>query len=105
MTEEAHRVIIFERRLINASVEWLGPLITFYDTDGMPWIDNILVPELLWEDRGNDKTWALENQSRARFVGRSVSWRGTVSFRPDYLTRSPVNTRAIARRICDVCLR
>ena len=43
MTEEAHRVTIFGRRAINASVKWLGTPVPFYVTAGVPWIKNILV--------------------------------------------------------------
>ena len=76
----------------------------FYDTARVPWIDNILVLELLWGDGGNYKTWALETQSRVCFGRRSVPWCSDVPFRPDYLSSSLVNTRARARRVCDVRL-
>ena len=46
MTEERRRVTIFGPISINVSVEWLSFPIPFYDTAGVPWIDNILVPEL-----------------------------------------------------------
>ena len=59
MTEEDRRVTIFGQRPINASVKWLGTPVPFYDITGVPWIDNILVPELCWVDGGNYKTWAL----------------------------------------------
>ena len=105
MTEEACRFTIFGWGSINASVEWLGTPVSFYDTNGVLWIDNILVPEFLWGDRGNYKTWALQTQSGVHFGGRSVPWRDAVPFRPDYLPRSPVNTCTTARRVRDVCLR
>ena len=50
ITEEDRRVTFFGRRSINASVEWLGTPIPFYNTYGVPWIDNILVPEFIWID-------------------------------------------------------
>ena len=90
---------------IYASANWLVTPVPFYDTAGVPWIENTLVPELLWGDGGNYKIWALETQSRPRFGGRTVPWHGTVPFYPDYLPSSPVNTRTLARRICDVQLR
>ena len=105
MTEESRRVTIFGRMSINASVEWLGTPIPFYDTDRVPWIENILVPELCWGDGGSYKTWAFETQYRPRLGGRSVLWRGALPFRPDYLPSSPVNVRARARRVRDVRLR
>ena len=71
MTEEARRVTIFGQRSINASVEWLGPPVPFYDTTGVPWTDNILVPELRWGDGGNYETWALKTQSGVCLGGRS----------------------------------
>ena len=77
----------------------------FYDTAGVPWIENILVPELLWGDGGSYKTWALEPQYISRFGGRSFPWRGAVPFRPDYLPSIPVNAHARARRVRDVCVR
>ena len=89
---------------MKASVKWLGNPIPFYNTVGVPWIDNILVPELRWGDGGNYETWDLETESRARLGGRNVPWRGAVPFRPNYLPSSPVNTRAIVRRVRGVCL-
>ena len=56
MTEEARRVTIFGQRYINLSVEWLSTPVPSYDTNGMPWVDNILVPELRWGDGGNYET-------------------------------------------------
>ena len=60
MNEKARRVTIFDRISINAIVEWIGTPIPFYDTAGVPWIDNILVPELYWGDGDRYKHWALE---------------------------------------------
>ena len=80
MTEEAPRVTIFGQISINASVEWLGTPVPFYDTTGVPWTDNILVPELRWGDGGNYETWYLQTQSGVSFGGRSVPWRGVVPF-------------------------
>ena len=77
----------------------------FYDTTGVPWIDNILVPELRWWGGGNYKTWAFQDQYGVRFGGRSVPWLGVVHFRAAYLPRSPVNMRVTARRVRDFCLR
>ena len=71
----------------------------------MPWIDNILVPELRWGDGDSYKLWDSETLSRPRFGGRNVPWRGAVPFYPDYLPSSPVNARARARRVYDVRLR
>ena len=82
MTEEDRRVTIFDRRLLNASVKWIRNLILFYDTTRVPWIDNILVPELRWGEEGNYKTWALQNQSGVCFGVISVPWRGAVPFPP-----------------------
>ena len=65
MTEERCRVTIFGRISINVSVEWLGVPIPFYDTAGVPWIDNILVPELHWGDGDSYQVWALETRSSA----------------------------------------
>ena len=45
MTEDRRRVTIFGQFSINASVEWLGVPTPFYDTSGVTWIDNILVPK------------------------------------------------------------
>ena len=86
---------------INASIEWLVTTIPFYGTTRVTWIDNILVPELRWGDRGIYKLWDLKPQSRPRFGGRSLPWRGDVPFRPDYLPSSPVNARATAHRVRD----
>ena len=61
MTEERRRVTIFGWISINVSIEWIHVPIPFYDTAGVPWIDNILVPELRWEDRGGYERWALKN--------------------------------------------
>ena len=36
MTEEARRVTIFFQKSINASIEWLGTPVHFYDTVGVP---------------------------------------------------------------------
>ena len=105
MTEEARRVTIFVRISNNASVEWLGTPVSFYDTNGVLWIDNILVPEFLWGDRGNYKTWALQTQYGVHFGGRSVLWRGAVPVWADFFPRSLVNMCATARRIRDVRLR
>ena len=55
MTEETRRVTIFGWRSINTSVKWLGTPVPFYDITGVPWTENILVPELCWGDRGNYK--------------------------------------------------
>ena len=55
MTEERRRVTIFGWISINVSIEWIHVPIPFYDTAGVPWIDNILVPELCWGDRGGYK--------------------------------------------------
>ena len=104
MTEEDRRVTIFGRRSINASVKWLGIPVPFYDTTRVPWIDNILVPELRWVDGGNYKTWSLQTQSGVCFGGRSFPWRGAVPFRPAHLPRSPVNTRTTARHVHDIRL-
>ena len=90
---------------INAGVEWLGNPIPFYDTAGVPWIDNILVPDLRWGDGCSHKTWALETQSRPRFGGRSIPWHGDVPFRTDYIPSSPVNAPARERRFRDARLR
>ena len=77
---------------------------TFYNTTVVPWINNILVPELRWVDGGNYENWALQTQYGVRSGGRSVPWRGAVPFYPSYLPRSLVNTRATACRVCDVHL-
>ena len=77
---------------------------TFYDTTGVPWTDNILFPKLIWGYGGNYKTWALKNKSGVNFGGSSVPWRGDVPLCPAYLPRSPLNMRATARRVCDICL-
>ena len=105
MTEEARRVTIFGQRSINVTVEWFVTPVRFYDTAGVPCIDNILVPELNWGDRGKYETWALQTQSGVHFGGRSVPWCGAVPFCPAYLPRIPINTRGTARGICDVRLR
>ena len=90
MNEEARRVTVFGQRSINASVEWLDTPIPFYDTARVPWINNILVPELHWEDGINYRTWYLHTQSGVRFGGISVPWRGAVPFCVAYLPRSLV---------------
>ena len=105
MTEERRRVIIFGRISINVSVEWIDVTIPFYDTAGVPWIDNILVPELRWGDRGGYERWDLETCYIPHFGGRRVPWRGDVPFRPYYLPSSPENAHARARRVHDVHLR
>ena len=105
MTEEACRVTIFGQISINASVEWVDNPAPFYNTTGVPLIENILVPELRWGDGGNYKNWALQTQSGVHFGGRSVPWRGAVPFRPAYFPRSLVNMCATARRVCHIRLR
>ena len=77
----------------------------FYDTAGVPWTDNILVPEVHWGYVGNNKNWDLQTQSGVRFGGSIVPWREAVPFHAAHLPRSPVNTRATARHVRDVCLR
>ena len=59
LTKEALRVAIFGQMSINASVEWLGTPIPFYNTAGVPWIENIFVPELRWGDGDSYKCWDL----------------------------------------------
>ena len=71
----------------------------------MPWTDSILVPGVRWGDRGNYETWALQFQSGVHLRKRSVHWLGAVPFCAAYLPKSPVNTRATACRVRDVCLR
>ena len=44
MTEKSRRVTNFGRMYMKASVKWLGNPIPFYNTVGVPWIDNILGP-------------------------------------------------------------
>ena len=105
MTKESCRVTNFGQRSIHASVKHLSTPVPVYNTTGVPWTYNILVPELRWGERGNHKTWALKTQFGVRFVGISVPWRGIVPLFAVYLPRSPVNMRAIARRIRDICLR
>ena len=67
MTEERRRVTIFGRISINVSVEWLGVPIPFYDTSGVPSIENILFPELRWGDGDSYQVWASETRYRPRF--------------------------------------
>ena len=74
----------------------------FYDTTGVPWTDNILVPKFIWGYGGNYKTWALKNQSGVHFRGRSLPWCGAVPFHPAYLPMSPVNMRATARHFSGI---
>ena len=69
----------------------------FYDTSGVPWIENILVPELRWGDGGNYETWYFQTQSGVRFGGRRFPWRGAVPFCEVYLPRSPENMCALLR--------
>ena len=76
MTEERHRVTMFGQISINVSVEWLGVPIPFYDTSGVPWIDNILVPELRWGDGNSYQVWASESCSRPHFGGSDDSLDG-----------------------------
>ena len=76
MTEERRRVTIFGQISINVIVEWLGVPIPFYDTAGVPWIDNILVPEFCWGDGDSYQVWALETCSRPRFNGSDNSLDG-----------------------------
>ena len=72
MNEERRRVTICRQISINVSVKWLGVSIPFYDTAGVPWIDNILVSELRWGDGGGYKHWASKTCSRPRFGGRRI---------------------------------
>ena len=58
-----------------------------YDT-GVAWTENILVPNPCWGDGRGYEHWALANFSKPCFRERSVSWRGAVSFRPDYVPSS-----------------
>ena len=60
ISEEARRVTIFGRMFINVSVEWLGTPLPFYNTSGVPWIENILVPELRLGDGDSYKSRYLE---------------------------------------------
>ena len=69
MTGERRRVTIFGQISNNMSAEWIGVPIPFYDTVKLPWIDNILVPELRWGDRDSYQVWASETCSRPRFNG------------------------------------
>ena len=71
-----HRVTIFGRIYINMSVEWFSVPIPFYDTAGVPWIDNILVPEFLWGYGDSYQVWALETRSRPHFNGSGNSLDG-----------------------------
>ena len=105
MTEELRRVTIFGQIFINVSVEWLGTPIPFYDTVGVPWVYNILIPELRWEDGDSYQVWSSETHYRPQFGEKIVPWRGTVPFRPNYLPSSSENVCARARRICGVRLR
>ena len=75
-TEERRRVTIFGQISINASIEWLGVPIPFYDTSGVPWIDNILVPELCWGDGASYQVWASETRSRPHSNGSDDSLDG-----------------------------
>ena len=105
MTEERRRVTIFGRISINVSVEWIGTPIPFYDTTGVPCIDNVLVPGLRCEDGDSYQVWSSETCCRPRFGGKRVPWRGAVPFRPNYLPSSLENACARACCIRDVCLR
>ena len=69
MTEERRRVTIFGQISINMSVKWLSVPVPFYDAAGVPWIDNILIPELRWGDGDSYQVWASETRSRPRFGG------------------------------------
>ena len=102
--ENGCRVSIYDQKSINGTVEWLGTPAPFCDT-GVAWPENILVPGPRWGDGGNYKTWDLQTQYGVRFGGRSVPWRGAVPFCAAFLPRSLVNTRAITRRVQDICLR
>ena len=104
VTEEARRVTTFGHISIYAIVKWLGTSVPFYDTTGVPWTDNILLPEVRWRDGGNYETWDLKTKYGVCFGGRSVPWRGANPFLASYLPRSPVNTCATERPVCDVCL-
>ena len=78
MTEELRRVTIFCQISINVSVEWLGVPISFYDTARVPWIDNILSPELRWGDGDSYQVWASETRSRPHFDGSDNSLDGWI---------------------------
>ena len=78
MTEERRKVTIFGQISINVSVEWLDVTFPFYDTAGVPCIDNILFPEFHWGDRDSYQVWASDTCDRPRFNGLDDSlddWR------------------------------
>ena len=76
----------------------------FYNTTGVPYTDNILVPKVRWGDGGNYETWDFQTQSGVCLGGISVPWHGAVPLCAAYLPMSPVNTRATAHYVCEVCL-
>ena len=102
-TEIGRRVFSYGRKSINGSIKWLGVPAPSCGT-GVAWNGNILVPNPHWGDGHSYESWALSTRYRPRFGGRSVPWRGTVPFYPDYITSSPENARARVGRIRDVCL-
>ena len=103
-TEIARRVFIYGWKSINGSVKWIGVPDPSCGT-GVAWTENIFVPNSCWGDGHGYERWASANRSRPRFGGRSVPWRGAVTFHPSYVPSSPENAHARARRIHAVHLR
>ena len=74
-------------------------------TNGPYQIDNLLVPIPDWGVGGTVAYLDWGGQPGGRYGSFSVPWCGAIPTRPAYLPRSPENTRATARRVCDGLLR
>ena len=78
------------------SVQW-APL----RTDGPHWTDNILVTSPSWGTIGTATNLNWGSQLGGNYGSIAVPWSGPIHSMPDYVRRSPENTRSAARHVCD----
>ena len=85
---------------INGSVQWLG-VRDFLRTDGPPWSDNLLGPDLSWVDGGTttNQNWVSQHGGTYGIV--VVPCSRPVPVCQAYVRRSPENACAAARRVRD----
>ena len=94
------RIPMFGVNSIYGIVQWLGipaPL----STDGPHCEYNILAPSPDWGTGGTATNPNWGSQPGGLYGVFSVLCSGPVRAMPDYVRRSPENTRSAARRICD----
>ena len=101
LAENGYRILFIGQLSISRSVQLLG-IIDFVRGSALLFIENLQGPTDTtgWGhgDTSNHK-WGVS--PRGSYINAAVAWVTTSPDRLDYMHRSPVDSRAAARRVCD----